>query len=182
MALTALPAFIRTSYKVAEWKSATAVLATDFPAEWAAVIKVLSQFRLLRSEIVARGGGLSKISQRINKAFEKEGWKERKFNTKIVIDETELAAPTHKVDCFKNGIALELEWNNKTEFYDRDLNNFRLLFDLRVVSVGIIITRSTELDGVLRRLGRYTPMVPPPRTWISCSRAWRVAPVAVVRS
>jgi Restriction endonuclease BglII len=155
MALTALPTFIRNSYKVAEWKSATAVLATDFPAEWAEMIQVLTQFRLLRSEIVARGGGLSKISQRINKAFKKEGWKERKFNTKIVIDETELAAPTHKVDCFKNSIALELEWNNKTEFYDRDLNNFRLLFDLRVVSVGIIITRSTELDGVLRRLGRY---------------------------
>ncbi len=146
---------MRESYKVAEWKHATAVLATDFPTEWRQLVAVLTKFRLLRSEIVARGGGLSKISQRINSAFRSKGWKERSFNTKIVTGETELAAPTHKVDCFKNRVAVELEWNNKTEFYDRDLNNFRLLFDLRVVSVGVIITRSTELDSLLRRLGKY---------------------------
>jgi len=32
-------------------------------------------------------------------------------------------SPTHKVDCYKNRIALELEWNNKDPFFDRDLNN-----------------------------------------------------------
>ena len=30
----------------------------------------------------------------------------------------------------KNGFGLEIEWNNKDPFFDRDLNNFRLLFDL----------------------------------------------------
>ena len=39
-------------------------------------------------------------------------------------------------------IALELEWNNKTEFYDRDLNNFRLLFDLRVALAGDVHKKS----------------------------------------
>jgi len=58
------------------------------------------------------------------------------------------------VDCFKGKVALELEWNNKTEFYDRDLNNFRLLFDLRVVDVGIIITRCDELQEIFDELGR----------------------------
>ena len=57
-------------------------------------------------------------------------------------------------DCFRNGIALEIEWNNKDPFYDRDLNNFRLLFDLRTVSVGIIVTRSDELQALFQRLGR----------------------------
>jgi len=33
------------------------------------------------------------------------------------------------VDCFKNRVAIEVEWNNKDPFYDRDLNNFRLLYD-----------------------------------------------------
>ena len=27
---------------------------------------------------------------------------------------------------FKNRIAVEMEWNNKDPFYDRDLNNFRI--------------------------------------------------------
>ena len=56
------------------------------------------------------------------------------------------------MDCFKNGIALELEWNNKDPFFDRDLNNFRLLFDLHVVSVGIIITRCDELQTCFNEL------------------------------
>lgn len=50
-------------------------------------------------------------------------------------------------------MAVEIEWNNKTEFYDRDLNNFRLLFELRVVDVGVIVTRQDELDGLFKELG-----------------------------
>lgn len=61
--------------------------------------------------------------------------------------------PTHKIDNFKNHIGLEVEWNNKTEFYDRDLNNFRLLKELRVLSVGVIITRLTELQSLFDQLG-----------------------------
>jgi hypothetical protein len=62
--------------------------------------------------------------------------------------------PTHRHTCFKNRVALEIEWNNKDPFYDRDLNNFRLLFDLRVVSVGVIITRTDELQEIFDTLGR----------------------------
>ena len=51
-------------------------------------------------------------------------------------------------------MALEIEWNNKDPFFDRDLNNFRLLFDLRVISVGIIITRCDELQNIFDQLGR----------------------------
>ena len=65
-----------------------------------------------------------------------------------------IKSPTHEVDSFKSKVALELEWNNKTEFYDRDLNNFRLLFDLRVADVGVIITRCDELQKVFDGLGK----------------------------
>ncbi len=58
------------------------------------------------------------------------------------------------MDCFKNGVAVEMEWNNKDPFFDRDLNNFRLLFDLRAIQVGIIITRSWELQQIFKQLGR----------------------------
>ena len=47
-----------------------------------------------------------------------------------------------------------MEWNNKDPFFDRDLNNFRLLFDLRALSVGIILTRCDELQEIFDRLGR----------------------------
>lgn len=32
---------------------------------------------------------------------------------------------------------------------DRDLNNFRLLHNLRAISVGVIVTRSTELQTAI---------------------------------
>jgi len=72
----------------------------------------------------------------------------------IVVDDSDLESPTHKVDCFKNGVGLEIEWNNKDPFYDRDLNNFRLLFDLRTIHVGVIVTRSDELQTIFDQLGR----------------------------
>jgi hypothetical protein len=49
-------------------------------------------------------------------------------------------------DCFEGHVGLEIEWNNKDPFYDRDLNNFRLLFDLRVIEVGVIVTRASNLQ------------------------------------
>lgn len=48
--------------------------------------------------------------------------------------------------CFKERVGLEIEWNNKDPFFDRDLNNFRLLFDLRVIDAGVIITRASHLQ------------------------------------
>ena len=55
---------------------------------------------------------------------------------------------------FKGGVAFETEWNNKDPFFDRDLNNFRLLFELRVIDVGVIITRCDELQALAVELGR----------------------------
>jgi len=71
-----------------------------------------------------------------------------------MVDGARSESPTHQVDCFKNRVALEIEWNNKDPFFDRDLNNFRLLFDLRAVSVGVIVTRCDELQKVFDGLGR----------------------------
>ncbi len=126
----------------------------DFPSEWRDLIEVLADFRLSRSWIEVSGGSKSKVSSWIDGALYKRGWSERQFATKITVDSREMESPTHKVDCFKNGVALEIEWNNKDPFYDRDLNNFRLLFDLRAVSVGVIITRTDELQGIFEELGR----------------------------
>jgi len=149
-----LPAFIRDHYEVHEWKHACAILKQDFPAEWEDLVAVLTQFRLKRSQLVKAGGSKSDVSKSIDAFLYGRGWTERQFATKIVVDDAEIDSPTHKVDCFKNRVALEIEWNNKDPFYDRDLNNFRLLFDLRAISVGVIITRCDELQEIVAGLGR----------------------------
>lgn len=154
MALTNWPAQIRQDYEVHEWRHATAILQTDFPAEFADIVSVLSAFRLPRSKILKSGGRKSTIASDVDTAFYGRGWVEKKFDTEISVDRQAFKTPTHKVDCFKNGVAFEIEWNNKTEFYDRDLNNFRLLFDLRVVSVGVIFTRASHLQSIFDQLGK----------------------------
>jgi hypothetical protein len=154
MSLLQVPQFLRDNYEVGEWRHAVAILSADFPEEWSDVINVLSGFRLYRSEILKPGGRKSGVSTRIDAALADRGWTEQCFETKIVVDDAVLESPTHKVDCFKNGVGLEIEWNNKDPFYDRDLNNFRLLFDLRTVHVGIIVTRSDELQTIFDSLGR----------------------------
>ncbi len=154
MGIELLPQAIRDNFECHEWKHACAILAADFPEEWNEVIKMLSAFRLRRSWIEVPGKNKSKVSAWIDGRLYASGWIEKQFDTEIVVDENSVESPTHRVDCFKNRVALEVEWNNKDPFYDRDLNNFRLLFDLRAVSVGIIITRADELQEIFDGLGR----------------------------
>jgi hypothetical protein len=149
-----LPAYVRANYEVHEWKHACAILRSDFPDEWNDIVAVLTDFRLRRSWINVGGGSKSKVAGAIDAALYKRGWVEKQFKTEIRVDGKGIDSPTHSVDCFKNGVALEIEWNNKDPFFDRDLNNFRLLFDLRVASVGVIITRCDELQDIFNELGR----------------------------
>lgn len=154
MGIELLPQKIIENYEVHEWKHACAVLNTDFKDQWNDIIAVLSTFRLRREWIVEAGGRKSKVASWIDGELASRGWEEKQFVTQVKVDAEVADSPTHKIDCYKNRVALEIEWNNKDPFFDRDLNNFRLLFDLRAISVGIIITRSDELQEIFNSLGR----------------------------
>lgn len=149
-----IPDDIHDLYEVHEWRNASAVLKEAHPAEWRDLIDVLRGFRLRRSDISARGKNKSEISRKLDTPFYERGWREQKFNTSIVVDGAVHDSPTHKVDCFKDGVGVEVEWNNKDPFYDRDLSNFRLLFELRTLDVGVVITRCDELQGIFDELGK----------------------------
>lgn len=154
MNIELLPPYIKTNYEVHEWKHACAILKGDFPSEWTDIIDILSSFELKKSEIMTPGGGKSPIAYSIDQEFIKRKWAEKSFDTKILVDDGRVDSPTHKIDCYKNNIGIEIEWNNKDPFFDRDLNNFRLLFNLRVISVGIIITRCDDLQDIFDKLGK----------------------------
>jgi len=139
---------------VEEWRNAVGVLTTAHDEEWQDVLHALRQFKLLRSEILKKGGRKSLIAIRFDSYLFARGWLEKQFRTAIKIDNAEFETPTHKVDCYKSRVALEVEWNNKTEFYDRDLNNFRLLFELRAIDAGIIVTRCSHLQRIFNELGK----------------------------
>ena len=146
--------FVLDNYEIHEWRHAKAILNSDFTAEWMDIIDVLASFRLMRSSILKPGGRKSPIATALDRGFYERGWIEKTFQTKVVVDSDETENPTHGIDCFKNRVALEVEWNNKDPFYDRDLNNFRVLFDLGAISVGVIVTRSDTLQQVFDDLGK----------------------------
>ncbi len=149
-----IPGEVERKFEIHEWRNALAILAVARPEEWSDILTVLSEFTLLRSDVLAPGGRKSPIATKLDERFFELGWIEKGFDTKISVDEAVYVTPTHKVDCFKNRVALEVEWNNKDPFYDRDLNNFRLLFDLRAIDVGVIVTRCDELQDVFDVLGK----------------------------
>lgn len=150
----ALSDSLHENYEVFQWNHPIAILEKDFPSEWSDILEVLNQYTLRRSEIEAAGKNKSPIASYLDDALYQRGWVEKKFDVSIKIDENEMETPTHKIDCYKNRVGLEIEWNNKDPFYDRDLNNFRLLHQLNSLSVGVIVTRASELQVIFNSLGK----------------------------
>jgi hypothetical protein len=144
MGLDLIPKNLRDKYTFEERDHACAILATDFFSEFKDLLDCLAAFKLKKSDILTPGGGRSPIPIAIDGFLAQRGWTPKDFDIKIEVDGSLIPIPTHSIDNFKNRVGVEVEWNNKTEFYDRDLNNFRLLKELRVLSVGVIITRLTD--------------------------------------
>ncbi len=170
-----IPADIAARFVCREWRNAIAVLRGAYPGEWADIVAVLRDFRLCRSALLSGGGNKTEIAKSIDVHFRSLGWQETDFATRVTVRQHpqsgpgevfEYDSPTHKVDSFKNHVALEVEWNNKDTFFDRDLNNFRLLFDLRVVGVGVIITRGEDVRDLAVGLGRS------PGTYAATTTRW----------
>jgi len=153
MSIDIVPECIRRRYKIEERHHACGILAADFPSEWQDILDCLDNFWLRKSWITVSGGGRSRIPQALDGFLRCRGWGEKQFDIEILVDGESYPTPTHHIDNVKNRIGLEVEWNNKTEFYDRDLNNFRLLHELKVLSVGGIITRTSELQSMFNGLG-----------------------------
>jgi hypothetical protein len=149
-----VPQDIRTRYEVAEWRNGLAILHTAYPNCWREILITLREFELTAREILSPGGSKSVIANKIDNRLYQLGWKEKTYSTAIIVDGAKYDSPTHKVDCVKEKVALEVEWNNKDPFFDRDLNNFRQLFELRAVDVGVIVTRATHLQSIFDELGR----------------------------
>lgn len=156
MGISLLPKDVRDSYQIEERHHACSILLSDFPAEWDDLVAVLRAFRLRRSDVQAKGKNKSPIAKNIDGLFEARGWQEKSFEIRVTADGVETLAPTHYVDYYKNRVAIETEWNNKDPFFDRDLTTFRLLFELNVLSVGIIITRADELQRLFKETGKKT--------------------------
>ncbi|MEM9051381.1 MAG: BglII/BstYI family type II restriction endonuclease [Bacteroidota bacterium] len=114
---------------------------------------ILGNFYIQESQIIEGGGGKSSITQALETALKDAGWIKEKIESEHHVRGKVLTSESHEVDHYKEfeegNIGLEIEWNNKDPFYDRDLENFRKLHQIGEMSVGIIITRGESLQEEL---------------------------------
>jgi len=149
---------IKRGFQIEFRSHAQAIAGTDFPEVISQLEEVLLASTIPIEEIIGSGGGETKGTQRLRNALKAHGWRKHKFVVQRIIDGVEREAQSHEVDhvhSFEAGtVALEIEWNNKDPFFDRDLENFKRLHADGAISLGIIITRGGDLQDSMRRLVR----------------------------
>lgn len=136
---------------------AEAILGVDFEPAIAELEEALLASTIPVEEIVAGGGGEAKGTQRLRRALAAAQWPKFTFTIEKRINGVPRESVSHEIDhvrTFPNGarIALEIEWNNKDPFYDRDLENFKRLHADGAISIGIIVTRGRSLHDNMRAL------------------------------
>lgn len=158
-----IPEDIKEHYEVYEYKHASAILAKEFPDEFSEICIALRRFRFSKQDIISAGGSESHIPKIFSEILRPLGWFEKNLEAELNIFEVRgksikelkrsINHGSHKVDYLKGRVAFDLEWNSKDQTFDRDLFAFRSFFEYDAISVGILITRSNDLDPVFKELG-----------------------------
>lgn len=135
---------------------AEAILTVDFPETLETLTTALSAVDLPIDELIHGGGGEAKSTQRLRRDLAAAGWPKHNFVVQRIVDGREQEAKSHEIDhvyrSTSGTLALEIEWNNKDPFFDRDLENFQRLHADGAISVGIILTRGESLQNEILTL------------------------------
>ena len=147
----------KKGFQVLTLHHAEAILKHDMSSAIDELEEILLDVTVPVQELVHGGGGEGELTQRLRHALaDKYGWKKHIFEIKKIVDGKEKESVSHEIDhvkMFANGtFALEIEWNNKDPFFDRDLENFKRLHADGIISIGAIITRGTSLQEGLREI------------------------------
>lgn len=135
---------------------ARAIMDRDFPTALSELCTILAEVKIPDIELVRGGGGESPLTQRIRRSLTDARWAKRSIEVRKIVDDVETASTTHEIDHVRTSdsgsVALEIEWNNKDPFFDRDLENFQRLHHDGAISVGVIVTRGRSLQGQLQSI------------------------------
>jgi len=135
---------ILEAYDIFDHQSALSILLEK--PEFPDVLDLLGSIAIDRREIIRGGGAKTGIVANLERPLRLKGWSEKSFSLHGQ------GSATHKIDCCKQRVAMEIEWNNKDTFFDRDLSSFRLLHEHKIIDCAIILTRSSALQTVFRSM------------------------------
>jgi hypothetical protein len=142
-----------------------------FPDRLAELMRSLEGFHPTLDELRAGGGGRTVFVARFDKSLADQVsddgttfWGKRSITVYRGVGLDGERRPLvktrgHEIDMFGvgslepdrefPGIAVEMEWNNKDPFYDRDLLNFDALHREGAIAVGVIVTRGPRLQDLI---------------------------------
>jgi len=147
---------------------ADVILKESFPSRFQDLVRALLEFRPTLTELRSGGGGRTVFVKRFDdslsamKESETEIWGKQNVTIQksLHFEGKGLHTTTtrgHEIDMFGKGsvaqpipgIAIEMEWNNKDPFFDRDLINFQALHREGAIAVGVIVTRGPKLQSLI---------------------------------
>lgn len=162
-----IPVEIKDKYEFYNFNSAAEILSQTHSAEFEEIVDALGRFTVEVKDITAKGGNESRIPKKLSELLRPQGWKELEISGDLVVRLLEGKARNtpvsefvlkefisgHKIDYVKGNVAVDLEWNSKDQTFDRDLYAFRTFYECGVITCGVIITRSEQLNHVFAALG-----------------------------
>ena len=175
------------------YNHALEIITQAFPAEWSEIVDCLRQLRITTDDLRESGGNETKIPKKFDDVLYPRGWREIRISGDLHIKFYPRQAEQrgrfsqepfeekvipgyidgHNIDFLKNRIAFDLEWNSKDQTFDRDLLAMRTYYDCDLVSAGIIITRSAELNDIFKTIYDYDGKT---RQWKPILRKYGASP------
>jgi len=149
---------IEKDWEVSDINNGLLVANLQFCEEFEILDRILAGIEIdVENHIIKRGGGQADQTLELTSKFLEQGWQKENVTIRNKIsfssgrDSRISDSTSHEIDHFIRGnndllAALEIEWNNKDEFYDRDFQATRRLYESHVIELGIIVTRGPQLE------------------------------------
>lgn len=171
--MTAIPEELTNKFEFYNYGHALEILSDAFQTEWLEIQQCLKSLVISVEDLKKAGGNESPIPKKFDDILYPFGWREIRITGDLLVkmyprksvqrrgrfsDEPfeekmiEGYIDGHNIDFLKNKVAFDLEWNSKDQTFDRDLLAMRTYFDCGIIDVGIIVTRSEELNDIFRKI------------------------------
>lgn len=164
---TLIPQSLAEKYEFYNFNGALEILTQAHVEEFSEIVGALEEFSIKTEDIVKKGGNESQVPKNLSALLRPLEWKELEISGDLMVRLLEGKSRKevsreftltefisgHKIDYVKGEVALDLEWNSKDQTFDRDLYAFRTFYECGVITCGIIVTRSEQLNAVFEKLG-----------------------------
>ncbi len=168
-----IPTELQNKFEFYNYGHALEILSDAFPEEWAEIQDALMQLSITVDDLKQAGGNETNIPKKFDDVLYPYGWREIRITGDLIVkmyprrnvqrrgrfsdepfDEKTIAGyiDGHNIDFLKNKVAFDLEWNSKDQTFDRDLLAMRTYFDCGIIDVGVIVTRSEELNEIFKAI------------------------------